>query len=446
MILIAGYAVAAQDDVGTQSADIASPDPGMNAPKMLELYVGSVKTLKLGKITRVAVGNDALLVASVVDSGELLLMPKAVGTTDLQVWSQSGSKISMRVRIDTDPIAERLAMIRSIMSAYPNVSVREMNGTVILNGYVESDQYDQFKNVVNGLDKTVSLVRAGAGTGLQNLISFDVKIIEINKQYTKNLGIRWVDTAGGPAFGVTSNLIPNNKFKVGSPDPGGNFSSGTLQTLAGTAGTAVGFNSYLGWTSAISSQIEMLQANNVARILAEPRLSTLSGETAKFLAGGELPIAVLNEFGQPVVSYKEYGIKLNISPVSDREDNIHCGIHAEVSSIDNSTKVNGIPGLLNRSTDATISAKPGDTIAISGLVNVNDSRVVNEVPMLGSLPIIGALFKDKEFQTSRTDLLILVTPRIEGRNEPVDRSVEWNVENMKSLLGGSSALDTKLAE
>jgi pilus assembly protein CpaC len=137
---------------------------------------------------------------------------------------------------------------------------------------------------------------------------------------------------------------------------------------------------------------------------------------------------------------------LNISPVADRDKNIHCGIHAEVSSIDNSVKINGVPGLLNRSTDATISARPGDTIAISGLVNVNDSRVVNQIPMLGDLPILGALFKDKEFQTSRTDLLILVTPRIEALDQPVDPNIQQNIENLQGLLGGSSKLDTKLAE
>jgi pilus assembly protein CpaC len=258
---------------------------------------------------------------------------------------------------------------------------------------------------------------------------------------------------------VASNLIPNGKIAIppsnGQPgsigvvsqDPGGLFSSSLLTNMLGAVGSGkVGLNSYLGWTAGISSQIEMLQANNAARILAEPRLSTLSGETAKFLAGGELPIAILNEFGQPIVSFKDYGIMLNISPVADRDKNIHCGIHAEVSSIDNSTKINGVPGLLNRSTDATISARPGDTIAISGLVNVNDSRVVNQIPMLGDLPILGALFKDKEFQTSRTDLLILVTPRIEGLNEPVDPTIQQNIESLQGLLGGSSKLDTKLAE
>lgn len=448
-LTIATLAMAQQDALPAAGEHGAADEPatGASGPKLLELYVGSVKTLKLGKISRIAVGNDSVLVASVVDSGEVLLMPKTVGTTDLQVWTDGGRRSTYRVRVDTDPIAEKVAMMRAMMATYPGVTVKELNGTVILSGYVESDQFAQYEKAVTGLDKVVSLVRAGAGTGLQDMIQFDVKIVEINKQYTKNLGIRWQDTIGGPAFGVTSNLIPNNHYGFISADPGGGFSGSDLKNFAQSAGiNHVGLNSYLGWTAGVSSQIEILQANNAARILAEPRLSTLSGETAKFLAGGELPIAILNEFGQPVVSYKDYGILLNISPVVDREKNVHCTIHAEVSSIDNSVKVNGVPGLLNRSTDAALSARPGDTIAISGLVNVNDSRVVNEVPMLGELPILGALFKDKEFQTSRTDLLILVTPRIQAPNEPVDANVQRNIEDMKSLLGGSSALDTKLAE
>ena len=437
-------AVLAQDEPesGTRAAAAAA------APKELGLYVGSVKTLKLGTVTRLAVGNDSVLAASVLDSGEVLLIPKATGISDLQVWSDGGRRTDYQVRVDQDPVAERLATVRAIASNFPNVTVREANGSIILAGFVEPDQYDRLAGAIQGIEKVVNLVRPGAGEGLQNLISFDVKIVEISKQFTKNLGIRWQDTAGGPSFGIVSSLIPNSHIPgIVSPDPGGIYSTGQLTSLLGAVGPGnFGVNTYLGWTAGINSQLEMLEANNAARILAEPRLSTLSGEKANFLAGGELPIAVLNEFGQPVVTYKDYGIQLEINPVADRENNIHCKMHAEVSSIDESTKVNGVPGLLDRSTDSTISARPGDTIAISGLVSVNDSRVINEVPAIGNLPIIGALFKDKEFQTQRTDLLILVTPRIQAPNEPVDPEIQRNIDNMKGLLGGSAKLDTKLLE
>jgi pilus assembly protein CpaC len=436
--------VAAQDPMSLQAADTLSNTD--TSDRAMELYVGSVKTLRFGDVRRLAVGNDSVMSASVVDSGQVLLIPKKAGQTDLQVWTASQKPKIFHVRVDDSPIAERLATIRAVMAAYPGVTVSEQNGTIILSGYVDPDQFQTFTQIANKFEKTVSVVRSGSAAGQQNLVEFDVKIIEINKQYTKNLGVRWQDTAGGPAFGITSNLLPNNKFGVYSQDPGGTNQS-ELQKLIATANPAqFGGTAYLGWNALIGSQLEMLEANNAARVLAEPRLSTLSGETAKFLAGGELPVAILNEFGQPVVDYKDYGIKLDISPFVDHDQMIRSSIHAEVSSIDFSTKVNGVPGLLNRSTDSTIRCRAGQTIAISGLVNVNDSRVLSKVPMLGNLPIIGELFKSREFQQQRTDLLILVTPHFQAPDQPVDVNVQRNIQQMEGLLGGSSAIDSKLME
>jgi pilus assembly protein CpaC len=436
--------VAAQDAMSLQAADTLGNTS--KADRTMELYVGSVKTMKFGSVRRIAVGNDSVLAASVLDSGQVLLIPKSAGLTDLQVWSGADQPKVFHIRVDGTPLDDRMATLRAVMASYPGVKIDEQNGTIILSGYVDQNQYDAYSNLVNKFDHTVSVVRAGSEVGLKNLVEFDVKIIEINKQYTKNLGVHWQDTVGGPAFGITSNLLPNNKFGVYSQDPGGTNTS-QLDKLVATADPGkLTASAYLGWSAIIGSQLEILEANNAARVLAEPRLSTLSGETAKFLAGGELPVAILNEFGQPVVDYKDYGIKLDISPFVDQDNVIQSKIHAEVSSIDFGTKVNGVPGLLNRSTDSTIRCHAGQTIAISGLVNVNDSRAISKVPLLGSIPVLGTLFKSRDFQQQRTDLLILVTPRLQVPDEPVNVDVQRNVQQMEGLLGGSSKIDSKLME
>jgi pilus assembly protein CpaC len=419
---------------------------GPVADSTLNLYVGSVKTLKLGNVKRLAVGNDAVVSASVLDSGEVLVIPKAEGLTDVQVWSDSGRPRVFRIRVTAVPTDDRVQTIKTVMASFPDVSVRESNGTIVLSGFVAPDEFARFGQMVGSFDKVVSTVRPRPVSGLHPLVEFDVRIVEISKKYERNLGIRWDTLSPGPSFGTVTTVIPNNHFGVVGTSTQ-NVQKSDLQDMLGSVSSgAAGMNSYLGWTSIIGSQLNLLQENGAARVLAEPRLSTLSGETAKFLAGGQLPVAILNEFGQPVVDYKDYGIKLEISPTVDEQNNIRSSIKTEVSSIDNGTVVNGVPGLLDRSTESVINSRPGDTIAISGLVNVTDSRVLDKMPFLGSVPILGALFKSKDFQQQRTDLVMLVTPRLQSANEPVATDVQSNIEQMHRVFGGSSKIDSKLIE
>jgi len=433
------------DSVALQAAEVLGA-AGPVADKTMELYVGSVKTLKLGTVTRLAVGNDSVVSASVLDSGEVLIIPKAEGLTDLQVWSNGNHPSVFRIRVDAVPQDDRVATVKAVMTSFPDVNVRDANGTIVLSGFVAPDEFGRFGEMVGKLDKTVSTVRPRPVSGLHPLVEFDVRIVEINKKYERNLGIRWDTLSPGPAFGTVSTLIPNSHFGVVSAGTQ-NVNTSDLKDMLGSIGPGNGgINSYLGMTSIIGSQLNLLQENGAARVLAEPRLSTLSGETAKFLAGGQLPVAVLNEFGQPVVEYKDYGIKLEISPTVDAQNNIRSTIKAEVSSIDKGTVVNGVPGLLDRSTESTINSRPGDTIAISGLVNVTDSRTLDKMPYLGSIPILGALFKSKDFQEQRTDLVMLVTPRLQSANEPVPASIQTNVDQLHRVLGGSSKIDSKLIE
>jgi pilus assembly protein CpaC len=122
---------------------------------------------------------------------------------------------------------------------------------------------------------------------------------------------------------------------------------------------------------------------------------------ASFHSGGSYPLAILNEFGQPVVEMQDYGIRLDIEPMSDENNNIVSLIRAEMSSLDFSTVVNGVPGLLTRTTESVVNLRANETLIISGLVQTTDSKAVEKVPFLGDIPIFGELFKSKGFNEKK---------------------------------------------
>lgn len=172
-------------------------------------------------------------------------------------------------------------------------------------------------------------------------------------------------------------------------------------------------------------------------MLAEPNLATRSGETASFLAGGEFPIPVTNGLGATDVEFKEYGIKLDIEPFVDHQQNIISKVVAEVSSIDPSTSVENVPGLLTRRTESVINVKNNETIVISGLVNSEMSKAVSKFPFLGDIPVIGELFKSRNFRDKKTELVIFVTPTVVY---PGEESHDKQLARAKELAGEAGEL------
>lgn len=170
-------------------------------------------------------------------------------------------------------------------------------------------------------------------------------------------------------------------------------------------------------SSTITSKINFLSSNGDAVTLAEPTLNCINGGQATFLAGGEVPYPVTGANGQVTVEFKEYGIKLNISPRVDAQGNISTSILSEISQLDQAVSVMGAPGLLTRRTQTQVNVVTGETIVLSGLLSAEQSNDLSELPGLGRLPVIGKLFGSEGFRKNLTELVIFVTPElIEPRN------------------------------
>jgi len=172
--------------------------------------------------------------------------------------------------------------------------------------------------------------------------------------------------------------------------------------------------------------------------LAAPTLSTRSGSKARFVAGGEIPLPVQGSFGQTSVEFKEYGVILDVTPVTDKSGAIYAKVMVEVSSLDPSVSVLGIPGILKRRSESEFNSRDGETVVLNGLYSYERSSETQKVPGAGDIPLLGAAFRNKGSTTSSREVVILITPRIvqatpNSQNAPKDVNAEKLYEFDKKL-------------
>lgn len=273
----------------------------------------------------------------------------------------------------------------------------------------------------------------------------DVKVVEFPKSELRELGLKW-SPAGGAAIG--SIWYPGgrgdtagrqiNVLSNGGPAPisaiGGDGPVSLPSSLTIMSALNIGLN----------AQLNLLDQNGRASILAEPQLSTRSGYKASFLAGGEFPYSVANDNGV-TIQFKQYGIKLDIEPKVGRNGVIRAVIESEVSSLDASVVSTAGPALLTRRTKTEFNVRTGETIVLSGLLQRTTSNDIDKVPLLGDLPVLGALFRSKRFQNRETELVVFVTPTSVDARSPgmVDR-IERTTERLSATMGPNPYLSNPL--
>ncbi len=236
---------------------------------------------------------------------------------------------------------------------------------------------------------------------METMVRMRVRMIEFRKSALGKLGVDWSDSAAGPGFAIAGDAIGNNFFRPAA--------EGIDAVLPNTVNP---FQTYFGIASNITSRINFLASTGDATTLAEPVLSTTSGGSASFLAGGEVPYPSIGANGQTSVQFKEYGIKLNISPIVDPMGNVRTIVETEISQLDPAVSVQGAPGLLTRKAQTQVNVRSGETIVISGLLSSESSKDIDKLPGLGNLPVIGQLFRAQNARNTVSELVIFVTPEI----------------------------------
>lgn len=389
------------------------------AAEPVEVSLNESKYMAASGITRLAVGNPDIADVQLLSSGDFLLVGKKAGTTSLIVWSDGGRRTEYTVYV----AGNDRGMANAIQDAigYPKVHVQMMKDRVMLRGKVEN-QYEHDVAL-----KIAGLYTGGDGSGVIDLlemehpsqIRLEAQIIEINSDYTKNLGIQyWSQTPGSNSNSGSSSGNTNSGITVGTAGlfyGGEDFSSNRKH--GGWLGSHV---------ANVNVTLQALINEGKARILSRPSITTMSGKTANILIGGRIPIPVSDGNGNVSIDWHEYGMKLNIEPVVDSEDKITAKVHAEVSTLDYSHGVKidsfSVPGIATREAESEVNVRSGMTMAIGGLINSEDAKIVSKIPLLGDLPIIGRFFRHTSNTRDKREVIILITPTLVADDTPVPMS------------------------
>lgn len=412
------------------------------AAEPVEVSLNESKYMAASGITRLAVGNPAIADVQLLSSGDFLLVGKKAGTTSLIVWSDGGRRTEYTVYVAGNDRGMASAIQDAI--GYPKVHVQMIEDRVMLRGKVEN-QYEHDTAL-----KIAGLYTGGDGSGVIDLlemehpsqIRLEAQIIEINSDYTKNLGIQyWSQTPGSNSNSDSSTGNTNSGITVGTAGlfyGGEDFSSNRKH--GGWLGSHV---------ANVNVTLQALINEGKARILSRPSITTMSGKAANILIGGRIPIPVSDGNGNVSIDWHEYGMKLNIEPVVDSEDKITSKVHAEVSTLDYSHGVKidsfSVPGIATREAESEVNVRSGMTMAIGGLINSEDAKIVSKIPLLGDLPIIGRFFRHTSNTRDKREVIILITPTLVADDTPVpmSRRMKESYEEIERVARNRELVETR---
>jgi len=392
------------------------------------------------KVTRVSIGNPKTADVRVFSSRQIYILGKGIGVTNLLIQGKGDltKVMDLIVEVDTTLLKEKLNQLLPD----EDIQVYASQGGVLLKGEVSSTPVlstalaiaEPFapKNVVNliqvgGLKQVLLEVRvAEVSRTALNRLNVNFRSLFDNffmiTNFASGGGVNELVTAGGAFVSSEGLIAPNTNLIAGSTK---------LHTL---------------------SFIQALKETGLVRILAEPNLIALSGTKATFLAGGEFPIPVPqgNAAGTYTIEFKKFGVQLSFTPTILDSGKISLVVAPEVSEIDFTTAVQiggfVVPGVSTRSVSTTVELMDGHTFAIAGLIRDDSRNLVSKFPVLGDIPILGALFRSTEFIRNETELVILVTPRLikpMGAPETISLPTDRYEVYERQLLGLSPPKETE---
>jgi len=396
-------------------------------PIPVELHVGQVHLIRAGELKRVAVGNGKVIQATSLDGGQVLVIPEAPGQSSLHLWAVDGSESRFEIHVVPADANRLLAEVRAMLGEASRIRARIVGDKVVLEGNeLSEEEAARMTEIARRYPQIVNLI---SRVGLERMIEMDVRMVEIRRDRLEDIGVRWNSGMQGPSFGIIGDLHRSAAFRAGG--------------AASEAGLEVRtrlppFATTLGLATSIGSVINLLAQNGEALVLAEPRLSCRSGGSARFVAGGELPVPFASGLGTVSVGFKEYGVKFEVEPVASESGVIAAKIATEISAINFDVQVQDVPGLTKRRAETEVNLRENETLVIAGLLSEDASRSIDKMPGLGDLPILGALFRSREFRNNKTELVVFITPRFvtstsDSQRAALERSAE-RVEQARERL------------
>jgi len=312
--------------------------------------------------------------------------------------------------------------------------VEPVGSELLLSGVAHRETVLQLSAALKDTPGVIFNLREDQGSGFTRSVLFRLHFVEVKRSLLENIGIDWANGANGPIFGYTG-VAAAKRIYDSVPNPT-NIDVNNL-LVPSPPFVARGTNRgglFLGLATTLTSRINLGISDGDVRLLASPELTAKSGGKARLQVGGEVPIPVSGAFGATSVDFKPYGIILSIEPQIDASNVITAKISTELSQIDPAVSVNGIPGFVQRSTSTEVSIKPGEMVALAGLVNSEMANAIDRVPVLSRIPILGRLFRSDDFRNSKTELVVLLEPEIISPGDGLARQLRERGEaNMKEF-------------
>jgi pilus assembly protein CpaC len=370
--------------------------------KKIELVSGkSIVLRSTAPVSRVSIAAPAVADFLLLSANEIYITGKAAGTTNLTLWQNKKlvAIFDLEVAYDLSRLKQQM---HKILPDEEALQVIATNDSITLSGKISS--------AVN-LSQAMALAKAYAPEGQVNnfvevggvhQVMLEVRVAEMGKSTTKRLGINFAAQKG-------------DQFAVSLLGGLADFSPATGGLLGFSEAVSALFRFDTGdvtWTGLIDALME----DGLVKILAEPTLITLSGQSANFLAGGEFPVPVPQGLGTVGIEYKPFGVGLIFTPTVLSKDKISIQVTPEVSELDFSTGVliEGFvtPGITTRRASTTVELGDGQSFAIAGLLRETVLTDISKFPLLGDIPVLGSLFQSKTFQKRESELVIIVTPHL----------------------------------
>lgn len=394
----------------------SSSDAGLHAGQ-LDVPLNKSQVLTVDRpFAKAMIGSEEIADIMPITNRSLYVLGKKMGTTSLTVYDNANNVISV---VDVAVGPDIVSLRRQLSELIPGeqIGAKISNDSVVLTGVVSNGP---------AINRAVELAKTYAGEKVVNMMSvgasqqvmLEVRFSEISRQTGKQIGLSGFGFSDGGTFGAA---IGNGAGLV--PDATNGSGVLRLDSITGSFGVFRKAFDIAGLN--IDAVLDALERKGLVKTLANPTLVALSGETASFLAGGEFPVPIAqnnsgggggDNGGGITVEFKPFGVSLAFTPTVLADGIINLAVEPEVSSIDPSASisVNGlvIPGLQTRRANTVLELRDGESFALAGLIRKDFQTTVRQVPLLGSIPIIGSLFRSSGFQKGETELVIVVTPRL----------------------------------
>ena len=470
LALVLGGLASAARAAGARDHDRAGTARSQ-APSALTIAVGEQRRIApAARLVRVALGDPSVADVLVIRDGDgragALVIGKAPGKTNLLLWEQ-GRAEPQTLALAVEPGAQ------ATLANGTTPQVQTFGGDVVVSGKTPTAEthqrgWDLARLAAHGGARSSERQddRLAAGSPANNgrarassddsmivdestvatrsVVQVDVRVVEFSRTVLKQAGLNLFKQTNGFSFGT---FAPSGLNSVS----GGGTSN---FQVTGNTPIASAFNLVLSSAGrGLFADLSLMESNNLARVLAEPTLVALSGQSASFLAGGEIPVPVPQALGTTSIEYKPYGVGLTLTPTVLSPSRIALKVAPEASQLDfqNAVTINGVsvPAITTRRTDTTVELGDGESFVIGGLIDRETMSNVSKVPLLGDLPIIGAFFKQLNYQHNDKELVIVVTPHLVSPlakdaalpATPGEQAEQRDAPVWRSYLGGALSSD-----